>query len=253
VDGTLDTWRAVWDLTSQGFESNADYYRLEGKDEDGDRDTGLPVLVDIDNLIDLMLVTFYAGNFDGPISKFFENQQPNNFYAIKSRTNPDRGFVFFAHDNEHTLHSARVSITTGVDENRVSIGESGGATNDDGNIDNSYRMNVTRFEYFNPQWLHHRLTANARYRERFAARARQLLQGSGPLTPGPATALFQARADEIDLAVIAESARWGDAHRPSDPYTKNDDWLPAIERVKTGFIAERTPIVISQLQAAGLY
>jgi hypothetical protein len=209
--------------------------------------------VDIDNLIDLMLITFYTGNFDGPISKFFENQQPNNFYAIKSRTNPDRGFVFFAHDNEHTLHSARVSITTGVDENRVSIGESGGATNDDGNVDNSYRMNVTSFEYFNPQWLHHRLAANGLYRERFAARARQLLQGSGPLTPGPAAALFQARADEIDLAIIAESARWGDAHRPNDPYTKNDDWLAAVERVKSGFIAERTPIVISQLQSAGLY
>lgn len=252
VDGDLTGWQAVWDLAAQGFASDDTYFQLEGKGPDGNRDTSLPVLVDVDNLIDLMLVVFYTGNFDGPMSKFFENRRPNNFYGINSRINIHQGFVFFAHDNEHTLHSERVSITTGVDENRVSIGEPGGATNEDGNPDDGYRMSVTRPEYLNPQWLHYRLTENASYRARFAARARTLLENNGPLTAESATALFQARADEIDLAIIAESARWGDAHR-SPPRTKNDDWLPAVERVKNGFFPVRADIVISQLRASNLY
>jgi hypothetical protein len=73
------------------------------------------------------------------------------------------------------------------------------------------------------------------------------------MTSESATVLFQTRADEIDLAIITESARWGDAQRPDKPRTKNEDWLPAIERVKQGFFPERTSMVVSQLEAAGLY
>ncbi len=252
TDGNLDAWREVWQLCTQGFSDNSTYYTLEGKDSAGIRDASMPVLVDVDNLIDYMLVIFYTGNYDGPVSKFFSNQNPNNFYAIRSRLNAERGFVFFAHDNEHTLMADRVSITTGVNENRVSIGQSGGATDDNGRTSSAYVMNVTNFNKFHPQWLHHRLTSNALYRERFATRARVILSNGGDLSSSKTIPLFQSRADEIDLATIAESARWGDAHT-TRPRTRNDDWLPAVERAKTGFIGQRTEILISQLQAADLY
>jgi hypothetical protein len=253
TDGTMDVWQKVWQACQMGFATDEAYYRLEGKDANGQRNEDVPVLVDIDNLIDYMMVVFYTGNFDSPCSKWFNNQDPNNFYAIKSRINTATGFVFFAHDNEHTLMADPITITTGVDENRVSIGDSGGATDNNGRISDAYRMNVTDVNRFHPQWLHYKLTENANYRARFAARARELLGAGGLLTQPRTTALFDAREKEIELAIIAESARWGDAKRANAPRTKNDDWLPAIARVKEGFFTKRTAIVIEQLTRAGLY
>ena len=250
TDGSLDLWREVWDLAEQGFETDTNYYRLEGKTRQGERDPSARVLVDIDNLIDYMLVIFFTGNYDGPASKFFSNQNPNNFYAIASRVNQNQGFTFYAHDSEHSLMNDSVSITTGIDEDRVNIGEEG--INDRGVTDSDYRMRVTRFEKFHPQWLHHRLTENAAYRARFAARAKTVLEDDGPMTPSRAVAIFRARADEIDSAIIAESARWGDAHRDI-PRTRNDDWVVAVEKVATQFLSKRTDILISQLKDAGLY
>lgn len=251
-EGTFDGWQAVWQLAEGDFESDAAYYALEGNGPDGVRDATLPVLVDVDNLIDYMLVIFYTANVDGPVTKFFENQVPNNFYAINSRVNVDQGFVFFAHDNEHTLFAEPITVVSGVDENRVNIGEPGSATDSNGEPDDDFLMDVGEFELFHPQWLHHQLSANANYRQRFGLRAQTLLTGTGPMTAAPATALFDARAAEIESAIILESARWGDAQREA-PRTKNDDWLPALDRVRSGFFPQRSAIVIEQLSELGLY
>jgi len=251
--GTLDAWQTIFSLCQAGFADDDAYHRLEGKDASGQRDPSLDVLVDIDNLIDFMLVIFYTGNFDGPCSKWFQNQQPNNFYALRNRVTNDRGFVFLAHDNEHTLFAEPITITTGVDENRVDIGHQSGAFDGDGRTNRDYVMNVEDASDFHPQWLHHRLMDNASYRARFAARARQVLAPGGVLTPEVTIPLFEGRAAEIRLAIIAESARWGDAAGPERPRTRDADWTPAIERTKTGFLASRTAIVIQQLTAVGLY
>jgi len=243
TDGTLDAWQEVYDRCEAGFSSDVDYYALEGKGPDGQRDPNLRVLVDIDNLIDYLLVVFYTGNIDGPLSAFLDNESPNNFYAISSRINPELGFRFFAHDNEHTLLLHRTSGGVGLEEDRVNIG-----VTDQGNG----LMTVDSFSKFHPQWLHHRLAENAAYRTRFAARARQLLEGTGALTPSATTALFRARRAEIELPIIAESARWGDAQQ-EPPLTKNDDWIPAADTIEQDYFPVRTQLVIEQLQTAGLY
>ena len=237
TDGDTLSWEEVWQRCQQGFESDADYYALEGRDASGARDPSQRVWVDIDNLIDYMLVVFYTGNYDGPVSKFYDNSVPNNFYGIFNRADPNQGFIFFAHDNEHSLHFEPVLAGDGVDENRVNIGESG--------VQN--RMVVNEFSRFHPQWLHYRLSANANYRARFAARAQQLLAGGGPMTGPPGDALFRARAGEIQVAIIAESARWGDAQRGS-PFTKDDHWTPEIETVLGEWFPARTAIVVEQLR-----
>ena len=252
TDGTLEAWRRVWQLCEQGFEGDASYGMLEGRDAEQRPLATLPVLVDVDNLIDFMLVIFYTGNFDGPTSKYFQNQRPNNFYALKNRNDAKRGFVFFAHDNEHSLQAKAIAVTSGVSEDRVNIGANQGATNREGVPDGSYQMRVASFESFHPQWLHQRLSANAKYRARFAERARRLLEGAGLLTAAKATALFDARVAEIDLAVIAESARWGDM-TVTRPRTRDVEWLTAVKDVREGFFPKRSAIVIEQLRRAGLY
>ena len=247
TDGDLAAWEAVWNRCEAGFEADAAYFALLGLDETGVRDPALPVLVDVDNLIDYMLVIFYAGNFDAPTGAFTHNQGPNNFFAIRDRTDPDRGFVFFAHDAEHSLLPDAWSPGVGLAEDRVNLG-----TRSD-----SYRMNVSRFDDFHPQWLHHRLTANAQYRARFAARARVLLADDGPMSEGPVAALLTARAAQIELAIIAESARWGDAKSFRDGgrshRTRDDDWSPAVARILENWVPHRRAVLISQLTAAGLW
>lgn len=254
TDGTTDSWLAVWELVQQGFpDDNVNYYRLEGKGSDGVRDPNLPVLVDVDNLIDFMLVTFYTANFDGPVTKFYENQVPNNIILLDSRVDLDRGFVFIAHDSEHTLFPNPIRVGDGLAENRANIGYPGCATDGNHRVNEAYRMDVTSFESFQPQWLHHRLVPNLEYMLRFQARAQAVFGAGGPMTPEVAIPLLQARADEIDLAIIAESARWGDAKRADNPRTKNVDWLPALERARDEFLGERAPLVIEQLRTIGIH
>ena len=188
------------------------------------------------------------GNFDAPTGAFTGNKEPNNFYAIRSREDPDQGFTFYAHDSEHSLLYQAWSPGIGVSEDRVNLGTRG----------DGYEMSVSDFITFHPQWLHHRLTAHADYRTRFAERAQQLLQGDGPMTGEATAALFQARADEIDLPIVAESARWGDAKTINlgggrTWRTRDDDWYPAVARVTQQWCPARTAIVIEQLRQAGLW
>jgi hypothetical protein len=189
-----------------------------------------------------MLTIFYAGNFDAPTSSFGQNNGPNNFYAIYNRNDTKEGFVFLNHDAEHSLFVNEAWPGIGINENRVNIG-----TRTDEN-----RMEVSSFSAFHPQWLHFKLSENEEYRLRFADRAAMYLTGNGPLTPDRCLTRFNERVSEIETAIIAESARWGDA-MSGNSYTKDDNWLPEINGVRTGFFPVRTDIVIDQLLQEGLY
>ncbi len=248
TDGTTEVWDEIYQHCLTGFASDAAYQALQGNAPDGSPDPDQAALVDVGNLIDYMLVIFWTGNFDAPTGAFTGNKEPNNFYAIRSREDPEQGFTFYAHDSEHSLLYNAWSPGVGVSEDRVNL-----ATRGDG-----YQMSVSDAIYFHPQWLHHRLTANAEYRARFADRAAALLTEDGPMGGAATAALFQARADEIELAIVAESARWGDAKTINlgngrTWRTRDDDWQPAIDRVVERWCPARTDIVIGQLRAAGLW
>lgn len=244
TDGNTDSWKRLWDMCAEGFASDADYYRLEGKDENGNPVRGGEIMVDIDNLIDYMMVIFYTGNFDAPASSFFSNKGVNNFYAIDDRTDRSKGFTFYAHDSEHTLFDEPRSPGVGITEDRVNIGT---------RTDNM-AMQVNSFLRFHPQWLHFRLSENAGYRARFADRAYIHLNRGGVFDPASSLERLNKRVEQIDLAVIAESARWGDAKRPQgSPYTRNDHWMSEIKKIRERFIPVRNGYVIQQLRTAGLY
>jgi hypothetical protein len=242
TDGTLDSWRTVWDLCQDGFASSDNYNRLLGLDADGRRDPRLVRWVDVDNLIDYMIVIFQTGDFDAPVTKFGQNKNPNNFYAIFDRAHPD-GFKFFAHDAEHSLFTSPYADPgIGLYEDRVNIG----------GLTDWYQMTCPTFDKFHPQWLHYRLSDNAEYRIRFADRVYRAFFNGGAMTPEANIHRFMSRVREIDMAIIAESARWGDA-QVSVPRTKHDDWLPQVDNVVDNFFPFRNPIVLDQLKQAGLY
>jgi len=226
TDGTLDAYNRLWDAAVKGFSADAAYYRAQGLNPDGTRNPAYERLLDVDNVIDYMICTFYVGDLDAPISNFLQNTRPNNFYAVYNRTNPD-GWKFFRHDAEHTLFN--------VNENRTGPYSAG-----------------QQAQYFNPQWLHQQLAANAEYRMHFADHVYRHFFNDGVMTPQVAATLLSARKDTIDLGIIAESARWGDA-KVTKPRTKDDDWLPQVRLLLNDYFPRRTDIVLAQLKAKNWY
>ena len=93
--------------------------------------------------------------------------------------------------------------------------------------------------------------SHSHYRQRFAELARKHLTGEGALTTDRCVARFRARAEQIDKAIRAQSARWGDAARRS-PYTA-DDWKSRIEWVIENVLRGRETTIIAQLQEDGLF
>jgi len=104
---------------------------------------------------------------------------------------------------------------------------------------------------FNPQTLHQYLTVHPEYRMKFADHVHRHFFNNGPMTVEGAQQLFASRAAQIDLAIIAESARWGDA-KSNPPRTKND-WLNAIGWVLDTYMPSRTSTVIEQFKRKGWY
>ena len=173
-------------------------------------------MLDLDDLIDYMLINQYTVNRDGPCCA-----ASNNMRGLRRRLDGEP-FRFFVWDMEYSLWDA-------ADDGHVDIDV-------DGSISHVYT----------------RLRDNADFRARFAARAREHLEGEGALTPVRAAARYEARADEIYAALVAESARWGDTYR-TVPYTRDVEWQAEYDRLMTTFFPGRTAALIDQLTAAGLY
>jgi hypothetical protein len=220
TDGSIAEWDRLWGIANRGLADNSAYFAVQGKNPDGTDNPALERHVDVDNLIDYMLVIFYTGNIDGPTTL----AGINNFYAIRNRVTRD-AWRFFAHDSEHTL----TSLTTD-------------------NTKNSSMGDVRT--QFNPRWLHQKLMANVEYRQRFADRVRKHFFDGGSLTPERVAARLRERMSQIDLAIIGESARWGDVSRFS--YTKND-WLKDANFLLDTIAPQRTAVVVQQLVKNGFY
>ena len=76
--------------------------------------------------------------------------------------------------------------------------------------------------------------------------------GNGALTPAAASDRWMKRAAQLDVAIIAESARWGD-YRRTPPYTRDNDWIAEQQRLLTNWFPQRTAIVLEYLRGAGFY
>jgi CotH kinase protein/Lamin Tail Domain len=238
-DGTIDAAERLWKKTLSGFANNTDYYMVQGLDVDGTtRNPQYERLLDVDNLIDYMLITFYTGNFDSPTYAFSEPQRTNNLQAIYNRTKPD-GFKWLSYDGEHTMVDFQINMRDPL-VNAVDVDRTG-----------PFKLS-DELRFFNPQRVHQELCANSDYRMRFADRVYKHFFNKGVFTPEQSIARYQARAKQIEMAIIAESARWGDSKRDT-ARTKDDDWLPALDRIYNKYMPFRTAVVIGQFKIDKLY
>lgn len=172
--------------------------------------------VDIPALIDYMLMVFYVGSRDAP-TLLYNDYYPRNFYALRRR-NPPGPFYFQAWDVEWCLES--------TNEDRVSK---------IGGIDN-------------PGRVFQALGANQQFKRQVADRIFKLFLYEGPLTPEASQQRYGLRCDEIDRAIVGESARWGDAKRAGNAYTRDRDWVTERNRIMDQYFPARTNIVLNQLR-----
>ena len=226
TDGNMTNWTRLYNICRAGLTNDATYELIQGNNPDGTRNPGYPKYIDLDNLMDYMLVILYTGNLDAPISNFLGNNSPNNFYAIRNRLGSD-GFRFVAHDSEHTLLDVNVSRIGPFAAGNSSVSTS------------------------NPQWVWQKMWTNAEFKIAMADRVHKHFFNGGALTPEACTTRLMRRKNEIDRAIVAESARWGDSKRAT-PLTR-DNWVAAVNTILNTFFPGRSQIVLNQLKGKGLY
>jgi hypothetical protein len=174
----------------------------------------------MDNFIDYMILNFHGGNWDW---------DHHNWIAVRNRIQPGKGFIFFSWDAEHILEELSHNM---LDENN----------------NNS------------PSHLYQRLRENQDFRRLFADRVQIHCFNNGVLAPAVVRQRWMKLAEEIELAIIAESARWGDYRRdvhqfdigPYVLYTK-DTWLTEQSYLLDQYFPNRTTAFITQLKQASLF
>lgn len=177
-------------------------------------------LLELPAFCDYMLLNLYGANGDWDRS--------SNWYAARRRA-PDGRYRFFVWDGERTLE--------GVNDSRL--------TDDDD---------------LSPTRLFQKLRASQQFRREFADRARRHLTGDGALTPTAAAERYRRLAQQLEPAILAEAARWGDYRRdvhpykegPFERYTREEHWRPEVRRLLEDYFPQRTAVFWQQLQAVGL-
>jgi hypothetical protein len=220
-DGNLTAWNQLMTevaaLPANDTAANTMYQRVMGNNPDGSRNPALPVLLDAGNLIDYMAAHIYAGAEDWP---------NHNWWGSRRRDALSEGWRFHAWDQE----ISNISLTRTL----CIFGQ--------------------RFEEVNgagsPAIVYDRLRRSPQFRARFQRRLEALMFGGGPLTVTASAARWNTRQAEIDQAIVAESARWGDV-RKEPPYTRAD-WLTEMTWQQS-FWTQNHPLAIARFQRVSLY
>jgi len=212
TDGNSTAWNTVRNLASQGFETMAKYQRLQGNNPDGTNNPAYENYLDVDQYIIYMLMNFYTGNRDWP---------GHNWYGARMRGPDSAGWHFYSWDAEWT-----VNLNSGINENRTGVNNS-----------------CTE--------IYAALRANEEFRLRFGDIAHQAFFNNGPYSSSAAGSLYNDLAETVELAVIAESARWGDAVT-SSPYTASH-WANERSYILGTYLPQRSSVVLQQLRDIGLY
>ena len=182
--------------------------------------------LDVSQFIDYLTLHFFVGHEDWGYKK--------NFYTIRRRA-PGQGFKYIPWDGENIL---------GTDANR----------NDTTRVSTSDTTGT-------PSELHPKLKLSPEYRMEFADHVHKHFFNNGALMSSNTIARWMKRANEIDSAIILETARWGDYRRdvhrykegPYELYTRDAHWRPEVKRLLENYFPHRTAAFIEQLKAVQLY
>ena len=238
IDGDMDAWMELVAALKEGMTSNEAYFKLQGKHPDGTDDPEGIVLLDVDNLIDFMLIAKWSGNDGAPVSGGDGIRGIDNWYAFRNRDERN-GFRFIVSDAEPIL--AKVDVE----------------------IDQSDSLKAGQdFSSTNPPYIWQLCLENSECRMRVADRIHRHFFNQGVLTVDRLIERFDFRIQQIEDAVIAESARWGESEGSAFggggdnqdlPLRRDEHWRKVVEYTREEYLPKRSDIVLAQLFAQGLY
>lgn len=189
-------------------------------------------LIILENYIDYVLINFYMGNTDWG---------DNNWYAARNRITGADGFRFFIWDTENCFFSGlNFNVMTNAGRFKGPLRQIIFGTKE------AHAFKGGLFE-------------NEEFRMLFADRVQKHFFNGGALSPERTAALYEQISDEIDKAIILESARWGSYRRdvlPGDGksplYTRDNHWLPKKKDLLKNHFPYRTGILYDQLLSLNL-
>ena len=211
-ESNTTTWNAMLNQASSGLADNESYQKIQGNNPDGTKNPAYNNLLDIENYIDWLFTNFWGGTGDWP---------NHNFFAGCRRPPNATGFKFINWDSE-----GAIIVWSDLNANVTGVSSNGA------------RPYVT-------------LRDNDEFRMLFADHTYRHMFNNGPATSEASYARYKKLADQVEPAMIAESARWGDQAR-SRPYTLAD-WKASRDYILGTYMPRRPAIVLNQLRSAGLY
>lgn len=180
-------------------------------------------LLDEDNFIEYMLYNLFAGTRDWPISE----GNPANYYVARHRTEDGR-WRCFLWDCEHTHYD----LNRHWDRDRTE---------------------AEKEDNYTVAYVFERLRANPEFRLKFADHVQRHCFGNGALTPERCLERFRTIAEQVRPVLMGEAARWGDSHRPDDPFLPDVEWEHEREWLEQIYFPNRTAVFLQHLREMGLY
>ena len=190
-------------------------------------------VMDLDNLIDYMIVHIFAESEDWP--------RHNWYLAHRRATNgiPGTKFICTVWDQELTLDRL-------VRRNRINVGNGADGAG----------------ELYSPARVYARLRSSPEFRRHFGDRVQKHLFNGGALTPSNCVSRLLAPGAIIHDALVAESARWGDARSNGVPsgqigtgktFTRDEWWQPEMDKLTTNFLLKLTANHIANFRTNNLF
>jgi len=174
----------------------------------------------VNNLVDYMILSIFIGSDDWP---------NHNWWAARRRGDASGGFRFFVWDQEISINSL------------IKQRSSWGPIYAEADVADT------------PTYVYARARANPEFRMLFADRIQKHLFNGGALSLPRNLARWSTRIAEIDRAVVAESARWGDYQRSSQPFLREREWLTNDLWMRNTFFPSNHVVALKRFRSANLY
>lgn len=221
--GNKTAWDAMMAAVGAGLSSNTAYQRFLGNNPDGSRNPAYDVHIHLPSFIDYMITHITGASEDWP---------DHNYWAARRRGPESDGWHFYAWDQEISYDTAarpKSYIFPAAPYESVSAGNS-------------------------PAIVYDRLRQNATFKQLFRDRVHALFFNGGQMTPENMRARWGKRAAEIDKAIVAESARWGDA-REHPPIKRETKWMTEQNFMQNpgGFWDQNHIVALQRFRNVGLY
>ena len=168
--------------------------------------TKVQQMLDIDHFIDYQIINKYGGNSDLSSGNNWRSAGGGPFPV--GQPEDMAPWQIYSWDGERTMESAG-STSTPTD----------------------------------PMGVRGALQGNTEYQIRFADRLQKHFFNGGALTPAATKARWMKYANDLDRAIIAESARWGDTK--GTLYTRDNHWLTEQSRLYNTYFPGRSNTVFN--------